>query len=355
MQKNSYGTTRDHQPVVEYTLTNGDQLEVKVINYGGIITSIKTPDRKGVMQDIVLGLENLQDYETKNAYFGCAVGRFGNRIAGGKFSLDGKSYQVAVNDGANHLHGGLKGFDKQVWEVRQEIDGPEGEGVALFYRSPNGEENYPGNLEVTITYTVTPDNALRIDYQATTDQATILNLTNHTYWNLAGEGSGSVVEHIVALNADRYTPVNQNLIPTGELAPVSGTPLDFRQPKRIGEDLRSDFPQIAISMGFDHNWVLNRESLQDRAMVQAAEVSEPTSGRRLQVFTTEPGIQFYTGNFLNGTLYGPSHRAYRQGDGLCLETQHFPNSPNQPNFPSTVLRPGEVFQSATIYKLSTDR
>ncbi len=353
MNKQLYGTMADGHAVCEYTLTNANQMEVKVINYGAILTSVRLPDGQGSAKNVVLGLDNLRDYETKNAYFGCVAGRYANRIAKAQFSLDGATYQLNANEGPNTLHGGLVGLDKRFWEATREISGPEGECVELHYLSPDGEENYPGSLDIYVTYTLTPANELRLDYRATTDKPTVVNLTNHTYWNLAGEGSGSVAGHVVQLFADHYTPVDATLIPTGEIAPVAGTPLDFTRPKAIGGDLRSDHPQIALGRGFDHNWVLRRPSPDDRSMIQAAEVSEPDSGLVLQVWTTEPGIQFYSGNFLDGTRYGPSCRAYRQGDALALETQHYPNSPNHPNFPSTVLRPGEVYQTTTIFKLGT--
>lgn len=355
MNKQLYGTTSDGTPVYEYTLSNANQVEVKVINYGCIITSVLAPDRSGAVENIVLGLANLQDYETKSIYFGCMTGRYANRIANGQFTLDGKTYQLAVNDGPNHLHGGVKGFDKKVWEVTREIDQPDAQGIELHYLSPDGEENYPGNLDTYLTYTLNDQNEFRLDYRATTDQPTIVNLTNHTYWNLAGEGSGSVYDHIVQLNADHYTQSDATMIPTGEIVPVEGTPLDFRQPKPVADGVRSDHQQVVYSMGYDLNYVLNRTSFDDRSLIQAAAVSEPASGRRLEVWTTEPGIQFYSGNFLDGTRYGPSRRAYRQGDGLALETQTFPDSPNHPNFPSPVLRPGEVYQTTTIIKLGVDR
>lgn len=350
INKQLYGTLSDGVPVYEYTLTNASGVEVKVITYGGIITSVKVPDRRGVADNIVLGYDNLPDYEFRNGYFGCIVGRFGNRIGGARFTLDGKTYQLARNDGPNHLHGGVKGFDKRAWEVTREIQESDRVGIELHYLSPDGEENYPGNLDVFVTYTLTNQNELRIDYRATTDQATVVNLTNHTFWNLAGEGSGSIDGHQVMINADRFTQVDETMIPTGELTPVEGTPLDLRQPRVVGEGIRAYHPQMAYAHGYDHNWVINRPSLDDKSLVQAAEVFEPESGRRMKVFTTEPGIQFYTGNFLNGGIYGTTHRAYRQGDALCLETQHFPDSPNHPEFPTTVLRPGEVYQSTTVYQ-----
>jgi len=345
--KQPYGWTSSRVGVHEYTLTNDAGITVKILTYGGIISAIHTPDRDGQFANIALGFDNFADYEARNPYFGTITGRYANRIAGGKFTLDGKTYQLALNDGPNHLHGGLEGFNKKVWAAR-EIDEAGKVGLELSYRSPDGEENYPGNLDVTVTYTLT--DALEIDYRATTDQATVLNLTNHSLFNLAGEGAGSIHNHIMMINADRYTPVNDNLIPTGELAPVEGTPFDFRQPKVIEPGQRSNHPQIVKARGYDHNFVINRPDLSDTSLALAARAYEPGSGRTLEVWTTEPGVQFYCGNFLDATLVGTSGRIYRQSDGFALETQHFPDSPNQPNFPTTVLRPGETFQSTTVLR-----
>lgn len=350
--KKLYGKTSNDEPVYEFSLENASGMQVQVINYGGIITAVRFPDRQGVVKNVVLGFDNFPDYEQRNLFFGCIAGRYANRIARGRFTLDGVSYQLAITDGPNHLHGGKVGFDKRVWEVTREISGANESGVELHYLSPHGEENFPGNLDVWLAYTLTAANELRIDYRATTDRATVINLTNHSYWNLAGEGTGSVAEHVLQLNADHYTPVDATLIPTGAIEPVAGTPLDFRQPKRLADGLRSDHLQIVRGRGFDHNFVLNRPDPADHTMMLAAVVTEPSSGRRLETWTTEPGIQFYSGNFLNGAVYGASHAAYRQSDGLALETQHFPDSINQPNFPSVVLRPGEVYESRTVYKLS---
>ena len=352
IDKQLYGVTADGIEVDEYTLTNAKKMEVKIITFGGIITSIKVPDRRHQFENVALGFDNLQDYETKNPYFGCITGRYANRIAEGMFTLDDVTYQLDINNPPNHLHGGVKGFDKQVWEVTQEINDGNEVGIELHYLSPDGDQNYPGNLDVYVIYTLTDKNEIRMDYRATTDAPTIVNLTNHTYWNLAGEGEGAIYDHILRINADQYTPVDETLIPTGEITPVEGTPLDFRKSKPLADGIRSDHPQIVIGRGFDHNWVLNRPSFEDKSLIPAAQLYEPNSGRFLEIFTTEPGIQFYSGNFLDGTLYGTSHRAYRQGDGLALETQHFPDSPNQPDFPSTVLQPGETYETTTIFKLS---
>ncbi len=369
-----YGTTQDGQDVYEYTLTTtnsrwekkemGFKMEVKIITYGGIITSIKVPNYKGEMKNVSLGFDNLEDYETKNPYFGCITGRYANRIALGRFTLDGTTYCLDINNDPNSLHGGFVGFDKKVWEVTKAEVGPNGPVLELHYLSLAGEgfedmacpnpgdvPGYPGNLDVYVTYTLTNDNEIVMDYVATTDAPTVVNLTNHTYWNLAGEGEGDINDHFLKINADRYTPVDPTLIPTGDLPSVAGTPFDFQTSKPIADGLRSDYEQVVIGRGFDHNWVLSRPSFDDTSMILAASLCEPESRRRLDVFTTEPGIQFYAGNFLDGTLYGTSGRAYRQGDGLALETQHFPDSPNQPDFPSTVLRPGETYETTTIFQL----
>jgi aldose 1-epimerase len=337
--------------VDEWTLTNASGMEVKIITYGGIITSVKVSDRSGEKRNITLGFDNLKDYETRNPFFGAITGRYANRIALGRFTLDGKVYTLPINDGAHSLHGGLKGFDKVVWAARPV---KLGEGVELTYLSKDDEEGYPGNLDVKVVYTLSDDNELRINYSAVTDKPTVVNLTNHAYWNLAGEGTGSIHGHLLTINADRYTPGDAGLIPTGELADVAGTPFDFRLPKIIEPGQRSNHPQIVAGRGYDHNWVINRPSADDRSLVFAARVYEPSTGRTMEVSTTEPGIQFYAGNFLNGTSYGSSGRAYRQSDGLCLETQHYPDSPNHPDFPTTVLRPGETYETTTVFRFGTD-
>ncbi len=364
-----YGTTSDGKAVEEYTLTNANGMEVKIITYGGIITSIKVPDHKHKMANVALGFSNLQDYETNNSpYFGAIIGRYGNRIAKGVFTLDDVTYCLDINNPPNSLHGGFKGFDKQVWEVVEATAGPDGVVLKLYHFSPAGsgwtgtEPNpycpaggvygYPGNLDTYVTYTLNNQNQIVIGYMATTDAPTIVNLTNHSYWNLAGEGTGTIYDHILMLNAKRYTPVDSTLIPTGDIPPVAGTPFNFRKPKPVADGIRSNDEQIVFGRGFDHNWVLDRKSSDDTSMILAATLYDPGSGRMLKISTMEPGIQFYAGNFLDGTLYGTSGRSYRQSDGLALETQHYPDSPNHSNFPSTVLRPGQTYQTTTIFELA---
>jgi aldose 1-epimerase len=343
----------DGQAVELYTLTNANGMEVKVMTYGGILQSVRVPDRDGNLANVTLNAPDLAGYLDGHPYLGNITGRYANRIARGAFTIDGEMYRLPLNNGENSLHGGNVGFDKVVWAAEEVTDG-DGVGLRLSRTSPDGEEGYPGALTTEVTYTLTDDNEIRIDYHATTDAPTIVNLTNHAYWNLAGEGNGSTLEHELQINASNYTPVDSTLIPTGEIAPVAGTPFDFTQPHAIGERIRDGSDeQLLIGQGYDHNYVLDRSSPDDESMIVAAEVHEPTSGRVLTISTTEPGIQFYSGNFLNGLDVGESGQAYRQGDGFALETQHHPNSPNEPDWPSTELRPDEEYQTTTIYAFST--
>jgi len=344
----AYGT-----PVDRFTLTNANGIEVVILSYGGIVQSIRVPDRGGELANVALGFATLDEYVSGNPYFGCITGRYANRIALGQFTLDGETYSLAINNEPNTLHGGERGFDKYVWDA-EEIDDESGVGVRLSRVSPDGEEGFPGNLSVEVTYRLTDDDELRIDYRATTDAPTVLNLTNHSYFNLSGEGTGSIYSHELQLNAPRFTPTDATAIPTGELAPVAGTAFNFTDPRSIGERIRDGEEQIILGRGYDHNFVLDRPNSEDTSLIMAARVHDPASGRTMEVHTTEPGIQFYSGNFLDGTVVGTSGRPYRQGDGLALETQHFPDSPNQPTFPTTELRPGEEFTSTTVYAFSTE-
>jgi len=350
IKKDAFGVTSDGKAVDLYTLSNGSGTEVRVTNYGGIIVSLIVPDRNGNLADIVLGYEDLKGYFNNKAYFGALIGRYGNRIAGGKFKLDGKEYTLAKNNGPNSLHGGLKGFNQVVWEANG-AQTSRGATLTLRYISKDGEEGYPGTLTVEVTYTLTAANELLLEYTARTDRATPVNLTQHTYFNLQGEGNGDILGHEVMISADRFTPVDKDLIPTGKLHPVKGSPFDFISPTTIGSRINGNYDQLSLGRGYDHNLVLNRSG---NELELAARVHEPKSGRILEVYTTEPAVQFYTGNFLDGTIIGKNNHAYQQHAGFCLETQHYPDSPNHPSFPSTILRPGDVFHSRTTFKFLAD-
>jgi len=345
-----FATTADGQPVTLFTLRNAHGVEARVIDYGGIILSLRTPDRSGRMADIVLGYDSLQDYVKASPYFGAIIGRYGNRIGAGRFTLDGQTYTLATNNGPNHLHGGLKGFDKVVWAA-QPFSDRRGVGIVFRYTSPNGEEGYPGTLQSTVTYTLTDDNELVFDYSAATDRATPVNLTQHSYFNLAGDGAGDILGHIVTINADRFTPVDSTLITTGELRSVAGTPFDFRTPTAIGARINDNNEQLRFGRGYDHNFVLNKNG-KENDLTLAARVYEPGTGRVMEIYTTEPGLQFYSGNFLDGSNIGKQGVVYKHRYGFAMETQHFPDSPNKPNFPSTILRPAEQYHSRTVYKFS---
>ncbi|MGD6751890.1 aldose epimerase family protein [Streptomyces sp. BH105] len=347
--KEPFGKLADGTKIYRWSLENGGT-RLKVLNYGGIVQSLELPDRRGKYVNVSLGYDTIEEYVAGTTFFGATIGRYGNRIAKGKFTLDGKAYQVSVNDGENSLHGGAKGFDKRVWDIEPFTSGSD-VGLHMHYTSVDGEMGYPGTLKTTVTYTLTARGDWRIDYEATTDKATVVNLTNHTYYNLAGEGSGTIYDHELTLAASRYTPTDAGLIPTGELAKVAGTPFDFRKAKPIGRDIRAAHPQQILAKGFDHNWVMDKGIT--AKPVPVATLRDPASGRSLKIATDQPGLQFYSGNFLDGTLVGQSGRTYRQGDGLALETQHFPDSPNQPSFPSTVLRPGETYRTTTVHSFGT--
>ncbi|WP_112248207.1 aldose epimerase family protein [Kribbella monticola] len=350
IRKDPFGTTPDGQAVDVYTFGNG-RITISMLTWGATIQRVETPDRRGHTKNISLGFDNLPDYAALSPYFGATVGRYGNRIAKGKFSIDGHSYQIPVNNGENALHGGTIGFDKKVWKAKV-VETSSAVGVAFTYVSPDGEMGFPGELTSRVTYTLDRHDNLRIDYHVTVaGKPTVQNLTNHVYFNLAGEGSGTIEGHVLELNAAKYTPVDAGLIPTGELAPVAGTPFDFTRPTPIGARIRDDHPQLVIGHGYDHNFVLGKPD--SHGMRFAARFWEPEHGRTVTVHTTQPGAQFYSGNFLDGTIQGIGHKSYRQGDAFAFETQHFPDSPNQPNFPSTVLRPGEVFTSTTVYTFGT--
>ena len=345
-----FGSTERGEAVSAYTLKNAHGIELQVLDYGGIIVSLRVPDRTGRLGDVVLGFDSLADYQRGSPYFGALIGRYGNRIARGRFSLDGRGYTLATNNGPNHLHGGVRGFDKVVWKIAP-FQHADSVGLVLTYTSPDGEEGYPGTLRATVTYTLTDSNQLIFDYHATTDRATPVNLTQHSYFNLAGDGTGDILGHVVMLNADRFTPVDSTLIPTGEIRSVAGTPFDFRTPTPIGTRIDQNDPQLRFGRGYDHNFVLNKGGKGGEPTL-AARVYEPTTGRVMEISTTEPGLQFYSGNFLDGTLRGKHGVVYRHRYGFAMETQHFPDSPNEPAFPTTILRPGEEYRSRTIYRFT---
>lgn len=340
-----FGVLPSGDSVHIFTLTNAHGVELRALDYGGIIVSLRTPDRTGTFADIVLGFDDIGGYVKSSPYFGAIVGRYANRIAKGQFTLDGRTYHLPVNNGPNSLHGGITGFDKVIWHAEPR-NNSSGVGLALTYTSRDGAEGYPGTLRARVTYTLTNDNQLAIEYRATTDKATPINLSQHTYFNLAGDGGGDVLGHVITIDADHYTPVDSTLIPTGALAPVAGTPFDLRKGVAIGVGINAAHPQIQAGGGYDHNFVVNRAG---SGLTHAVRVVDPSSGRTIDVATTEPGVQFYTGNFLDGSFAGKNGHVYQRRNGFCLETQHFPDSPNQPSFPSTILRPRAEYRSRTVY------
>ncbi|WP_460141230.1 aldose epimerase family protein [Pseudomonas sp. S2_E01] len=348
----TFGKTADGTAVEQYVLRNSHGMQASVITYGATLQALEVPDKNGKVADVVLGFDDVQGYQNGKAYFGATIGRFGNRLANGAFELDGKRYQVPQNDGSNSLHGGPLGFDKRVWKAEPVKTG-DSVGVTLTYLSADGEMGFPGNLKTEVTYSLNDRNELRIDYKASTDKPTVLNLTNHSYFNLAGAGNGDILQQLATLHASHYTPVNAKLIPTGELAPVAGTPMDFTQPTAIGKHIKADHPQLKFAEpkqgGFDFNWVLDSKGDVGKL---AAQVSDPQSGRQLQLYTSEPGVQFYTSNFLDGTVKGKAGKTYNHWSAFTLETQHYPDAPNQPNFPSTRLDPGKTYTQSTVLKFS---
>lgn len=348
IKKQSFGTLADGTDIALYTLVNARGMRATITNYGGIVVSLAAPDRGGNFADVVLGFDTLAEYVTHSPYFGCLVGRFGNRIANGRFTLEGVEYVLAQNDGQNHLHGGIKGFDKVVWTPCA-FETAAGPALVLVYASPDGEEGYPGTLSVTVTYTLTDDNALKIDYTATTDKPTVVNLTNHSYFNLSAGAAETILDHELLINADTFTPVDGTLIPTGELRSVAGTVMDFRTATPVGARIHADDAQLKFGGGYDHNWIVSGAP---GALRLAARVYEPSSGRVMEVHTTEPAIQFYAGNLMPPTLPGKGGRVYLRRGGFCLETQHYPDSPNKPEFPSTTLEAGQAYQTTTVYKFS---
>jgi aldose 1-epimerase len=350
IKKAPYGKMPDGTAIYAFTLSNAAGMQATIINYGGIVVSLKVADRNGAMSDVVLGHDSLADYQAdRKTYFGALIGRYGNRIGNAQFKLDGKTYHLAKNDGNNSLHGGTEGFNRRVWTPRELPDG----ALELTYLSKDGEEGYPGNLKSTVVYRLNAGNTLRIEYSATTDKDTVLNLTNHTYFNLHGNGQGDILHHLVELNANQFTPIDAGLIPTGELRSVAGTPFDFRKPMAPAAHINSNDEQVKLGKGYDMNFVINHVA--GGGLTRAARVTDPQSGRVLEVWTDQPGVQFYTGNFLDGSAKGKGGNVYPQHAGLCLETQHFPDSPNKPSFPSTELKPGQTYKTATEWRFSTAR
>lgn len=350
MKKLPFGKLADGTPIQLYVLTNADGVQVAITNFGARVVSIKVPDRQGKLGDVALGYDSVKGYETDTTYFGAIAGRYANRIAKGTFRLDGVTYHLPINNPPNSLHGGTIGFDKKVWHA-EELTKSKNPALELTLVSPNGDQGYPGTLHVTVIYTLLPDNALRIDYRATTDKPTIINLTNHTYFNLDGQGNDTILPTILTINADSYTPTDKTQIPTGKIVSVKGTPFDFLKPTEVGARINEKNPQLEAGKGYDHNWVLDRDA--KKGLVLAARAYDPRSGRVLTVYTTEPGLQFYSGNYLNG-VHGKDGSVYRYRSGFTLETQHYPDSPNHPNFPSTVLKPGQVYRQTTIFKFSVE-
>jgi aldose 1-epimerase len=351
VQKQAFGKSEDGQPVDLYTLTNNNGVIATITNYGATLVSLKVPDKNGKVDDVVLGYDSVDGYVKDKAYFGATVGRYGNRIAHGKFQLDGVTYTLPKNNDDNTLHGGIKGFNKKVWTAR-DVSTATASALEFAYLSKDGEEGFPGNLSVKVTYSLPAhSNEVRIEYNATTDKNTVINLTNHSYFNLAGQGNGDILQHELTIHAARFTPVDSGLIPTGELKEVKGTPFDFNKSTAVGARIEQDDPQLKIGKGYDHNWVLDKTGTVSAPFL-AAEVYEPQSGRVLDVLTAEPGVQFYTGNFLDGTVTGKDGKVYKRRYALCLETQHFPDSPNHPDFPSTELKKGQRYHTVTIYRFS---
>jgi aldose 1-epimerase len=350
--KSSFGKTPEGEPVDLYVLKNRNGVEAAITTYGGAVVSLKVPDRNGKLGDVVLGYDSAEGYVNDKSYFGAIIGRYGNRIGHAQFTLEGKTHTLAKNNGENSLHGGIKGFNKAVWGAKT-FSTKDGQSLELTHLSKDGEEGFPGNLKITVTYTLSDNNELKIDYSATTDKTTVVNLTNHSYFNLAGAGSGDILGHQLVIEADKFTPVDSGLIPTGELRDVAGTPFDFRKATAIGARIEQNDEQLKLGGGYDHNFVLRRKA--SDAISLAARAVEPTSGRVLEVWTTEPGVQFYTGNFLDGKAVGKGGASYAKRSAFCLETQHYPDSPNQAKFPSVVLKPGERYHTITTYKFSTEK